>query len=144
MALPLLSGLFLYEQAASHVSARTALDTPTTHPDLSERVFFLTVPSRAMSALGQKQTFGTAWRMSALPPIADMLEGDILLVMWHTEPKNDDWREVHLARVESLGYRLWLRCNSCGHSLTPAPREFAQAYHLDLRTPLLSIAKRLK
>jgi len=64
--------------------------------------------------------------------------------MWHTEPKNDAWREVHLAHVESLGNRLWLRCNSCGHSLTPDPREFASEHHLDMRTPLLAIARRLK
>jgi len=40
------------------------------------------------------------------------------LDMWHNEPKNDAWREVHLAHVESLGNRLWLRCNECGHSMT--------------------------
>ncbi len=28
--------------------------------------------------------------------------------MWHPEPKNDAWREAHLAHVESLGNRLWL------------------------------------
>jgi hypothetical protein len=64
--------------------------------------------------------------------------------MWHTEPKNDAWREVHLAHVESLGNRLWLRCNACGHSMTPEPCAFAAEHHLDMQTPLLLIARRLK
>ncbi len=64
--------------------------------------------------------------------------------MWHDEPKNDAWREVHLAHVESLGSKLWLRCNVCGHTLTPDPCEFASEHHLDMKTPLLSIARRLK
>ena len=61
--------------------------------------------------------------------------------MRHIDPKTDDWREVHLAHVESLGNRLWLRCNACGHSMTPDPREFAHQHHLDMKTPLLSIAR---
>jgi len=65
--------------------------------------------------------------------------------MWHSEPKNDEWREVHLAHVESLGNRLWLRCNACGYSITPELREFAKEHLLDMKTPpLLSIARRLK
>jgi DNA-directed RNA polymerase subunit RPC12/RpoP len=63
---------------------------------------------------------------------------------WHVEPKDECWREVHLAHVESLGNRLWLRCNVCGHSLTPQPRAFAAEHHLDMQTPLLLIARRLK
>ncbi len=51
---------------------------------------------------------------------------------------------VHLAHVESLGSKLWLRCNACGHSITPEPGLFAKEHHLDMTTPLLSIAKRLK
>ncbi len=62
--------------------------------------------------------------------------------MWHKEPRNDAWREVHLAHVESLGSQLWLRCNACGHSLTPEPREFAHLHHLDMETPLLTIGVR--
>jgi len=62
--------------------------------------------------------------------------------MWHTRPKSDSWREVHLAHVESLGNRLWLRCNSCGHSLTPEPREFAHLHHLDMETPLPPLLKK--
>ena len=59
---------------------------------------------------------------------------------WHTEPKNEAWREVHLAHVENLGSQLWLRCNACGHSLTPEPREFAHLHHLDMETPLQLLA----
>lgn len=37
----------------------------------------------------------------------------------HTEPKNDEWREVHLAQVENLGDRLRLRYNSYAHRIAP-------------------------
>jgi hypothetical protein len=63
---------------------------------------------------------------------------------WRQQPKDDAWRQVHLAHVESLGSRLWLRCNACGHSLTPQPRDFAEARHLEMITPLLIIARRLR
>lgn len=66
------------------------------------------------------------------------------LDMWHIEPKNNRWREIHLARVESLGIRLWQRCHACGHSMAPEPRAFAKEHYLDMRTPLLLIAHRLK
>ena len=46
--------------------------------------------------------------------------------------------------MESLGNPVWLRRKACGHSITPDPREFAHQHHLDMKTPLLSIAKRLK
>ena len=65
------------------------------------------------------------------------------LDMRHIDPKTDDWREVHLAHVESLGSKLWLDCNICGHSMTLEPREFASEHHLDMKTPLLLIARRL-
>jgi hypothetical protein len=58
--------------------------------------------------------------------------------MWHTEPKSDAWREVHLAQVERLGNRLWLRCNACGHSITPDPRAFAKEHHLNMHALLPS------
>lgn len=64
--------------------------------------------------------------------------------MWHSEPKSDAWREVHLSHVASLGNRLWLRCNSCGHSITPDPLGFAAEHPLHMQTPLLLIARRLK
>jgi hypothetical protein len=43
--------------------------------------------------------------------------------MWHIEPKNDTWREVHLAHVESLGNRLWLRCILPYGALYRPPRQ---------------------
>ena len=45
--------------------------------------------------------------------------------------------------MKGLGNRLWLRCNACGHSLTPRPRQFAAEHHFDMLTPLLLIARRL-
>ena len=41
----------------------------------SGRAFLLIASYPAMSALGQKQTSERAWRMSALPPKADILRG---------------------------------------------------------------------
>ncbi len=58
--------------------------------------------------------------------------------MWHNEPENGTWREVHLAHVESLGSKLWLGCNICGHSMTPDPRAFAKEHHLNMHTLLPS------
>jgi hypothetical protein len=46
--------------------------------------------------------------------------------VWHREPKDDAWREVHLAHVESRGVRLWIRCGACGDDLTPEPGTFAE------------------
>ena len=62
--------------------------------------------------------------------------------MWHSAPKNDAWREVHLAHVESLGSKLWLRCNVCGHSMTPEPGAFAHLHHLDMETPRPPLLKK--
>ena len=63
---------------------------------------------------------------------------------WHQYPKDYAWRQVHLAHVESLGARLWLRCNDCGHSLTRVPRTFAHNHNLEMLTPLMAIARRLR
>jgi len=51
-----------------------------------------------MSALGQKQTFSNLGRMSALPPKADIAEGD-----WHVRfvPKAD---KVHRSKITLLDY----------------------------------------
>jgi len=63
---------------------------------------------------------------------------------WHRKPKDGAWRDVHLAHVASLGSRLWLRCNDCGHSVTPPPGAFAEAHDLEMTTSLLIIARRLR
>jgi hypothetical protein len=63
---------------------------------------------------------------------------------WHQFPKDDAWRQVHLAHVETLGVRLWLRCNACGDSLTPESKAFATEHGLEMTLPLLSIARRLR
>jgi hypothetical protein len=63
---------------------------------------------------------------------------------WHQFSEVDAWRQVHLAHVETLGLRLWLRCNACGHSLTPEPKDFATEQGLEMTLPLLSIARRLR
>jgi hypothetical protein len=34
---------------------------------------------------------------------------------WHPEPKDDAWRQAHLAMVEGLGKRSWLSCDQCQH-----------------------------
>ena len=63
---------------------------------------------------------------------------------WHREPRDGAWREVHLAHVAGLGVRLWLRCDACGHSITPEPEAFAGEHQLEMTTPLLAIARRLR
>ena len=57
-------------------------------------------------------------------------------------PKASFCEAAHLAHVEGLGNRLWLRCNACGHSMTPEPGAFAKEHHLDMETPLLTIGVR--
>lgn len=63
---------------------------------------------------------------------------------WHRIPKDDAWRQVHLNHVCELGVRLWIRCNACGHSISPEPEAFAGEHRLDMLTPLRLIAMRLK
>jgi hypothetical protein len=63
---------------------------------------------------------------------------------WNRIPKDDGWRKVHLARVEELGHRLWLMCDACHHTTYPEPRAFADEHRLEMTTPLLLIARRLR
>src|SRR5262245_31837137 len=63
---------------------------------------------------------------------------------WHPEPKDDSWKQAHLAMVEGLGKRLWLSCDWCQHSVMADVRAFAERHHLDLLTPLLTISRVLK
>jgi hypothetical protein len=63
--------------------------------------------------------------------------------IWHPQPRDGAWRQVHLAHVESLGKKLWLQC-VCGHASEPLPRAFAEQHALPMSTPLLSIARRLR
>lgn len=63
---------------------------------------------------------------------------------WHGPlPSDDGWRQVTLASTAALGQRLWLRCNGCGHDLTPEPAALGAAHGLAPETPLLIIARRL-
>jgi hypothetical protein len=49
--------------------------------------------------------------------------------MWHPEPKNDAWREVHLAHVESLGNRLWLSASDRLRQKHYKPEEIGSIRH---------------
>ena len=62
----------------------------------------------------------------------------------HLHPKDDTRRKVTLAHVEVLGWRLWLRCYSCGHDTVAAPSALATDHVLDPGMPPLLIARRLK
>ena len=55
-----------------------------------------------------------------------------------------EWPQVHLGSVAGLGARLRLRCNACGHSITPEPEAFAGEHDLEMTIPLLAIAQRLR
>ena len=63
---------------------------------------------------------------------------------WHPEPKDDAWKQAHLAMVEGFGVRLWLSCDWCQHWAMVDVRAFAEQHGLDMRTPLLTISRALK
>jgi hypothetical protein len=60
---------------------------------------------------------------------------------WHHMPKDDAWKQAHLAMLVKLGKRAWLHRNDCRHSVTIEPAELAQRHQLDMQTPLLTISK---
>jgi hypothetical protein len=63
---------------------------------------------------------------------------------WHSKPKDDAWRRVHLEMVQGLGKRLWLNCDWCQHTVMAEVSQFAVMHRLDMRTPLLTISRRLR
>jgi hypothetical protein len=63
---------------------------------------------------------------------------------WHKTPRDDAWRQAHLAMVERLGKKVWLNCEWCQHSVYADVREFADQHRLDLLTPLLTVSRRLR
>jgi DNA-directed RNA polymerase subunit RPC12/RpoP len=63
---------------------------------------------------------------------------------WHPIPKDDAWKQAHLAMVESLGKRLWLSCDWCQHYVMVEVRPFAERHRLDMLAPLLTISRALK
>ncbi len=63
---------------------------------------------------------------------------------WNRLPKDNAWRQVHLAYMVEMANRLWLRCDVCGHEVYPEPLAFADEHHLDMTTPLLLISRRLR
>ena len=62
---------------------------------------------------------------------------------WHQSPKDDAWRQVHLAYLVERGQQAWLHCTACSHQLMVAPAELAERHSLSMTLPLLSIARRL-
>ena len=54
---------------------------------------------------------------------------------WHHTPKDDAWKQAHLAMLVRLGKRAWLHCDDCRHSVMIEPLEFAQQHRLDMLTP---------
>jgi hypothetical protein len=63
---------------------------------------------------------------------------------YHPIPDDDGWRAVTLAYVIGHDRRLWLYCNRCQRSQYVWPAEFAAEHGIDLETPLLSIARRIR
>ena len=61
---------------------------------------------------------------------------------WHPTPKDDAWKQAHLAMLERLGKDAWLRCDGCAHTVMVKPRDFAERHRLDMLTPLLTISRR--
>lgn len=60
------------------------------------------------------------------------------------KPRDDAWKRVTLGHLASLGQRMWLRCNVCGHEQIVEPLAFAAFHDLSEHTALLNIAERLK
>jgi DNA-directed RNA polymerase subunit RPC12/RpoP len=63
---------------------------------------------------------------------------------WHPTPKDNAWRQAHLAMLERLGKDAWLRCDGCAHTVMVKPRELAELHGLDMLTPLLTISRRMR
>jgi hypothetical protein len=63
---------------------------------------------------------------------------------WHHVPKDDAWKQAHLAMLVRLGKRAWLHCDDCRHSVMVEPHELAQRHQLDMLTPLLTISKAMR
>jgi hypothetical protein len=57
----------------------------------------------------------------------------IVGMSWHHIPKDDAWKQVHLAMLVKLGKRAWLHCD-CRDSVMIEPHELAQRHHLDMLT----------
>jgi DNA-directed RNA polymerase subunit RPC12/RpoP len=63
---------------------------------------------------------------------------------WHPTPKDDAWRQAHLAMLKRLGKDAWLRCDGCAHTVMVKPRDFAEHHRLDMLTLLLTISRRMR
>jgi hypothetical protein len=54
---------------------------------------------------------------------------------WHHVPKDDAWKQAHLAMLARLRKRAWLHCDGCRHSKhhdrAPRARPAASARHAD-------------
>lgn len=62
---------------------------------------------------------------------------------WHSIPKDDSWKQVTLAHIESLGQRLWISCH-CGREKIIGPSAYAAEVRTPMSTPLLAISLRLR
>jgi hypothetical protein len=54
---------------------------------------------------------------------------------WHHIPKDDAWKQPHLAMLVRLGKRAWLHCDDCRHSVMIEAHELAQRHQLDMQIP---------
>src|SRR4249920_1911707 len=92
------------------------------------------------------------WSISSAPPLGTEVCGfppaanriTITGMDWHPTPKDDAWRQAHLAMLERLGKDAWLRCDECAHTVMVKPQEFAERHGLDMLTPLLTISRRMR
>jgi hypothetical protein len=62
---------------------------------------------------------------------------------WHRVPKNDDWKACTIAAAFGRRQSIWVHC-VCGHQRFVEPSAFAADCGVDLGTPLLSLAMRLR
>jgi hypothetical protein len=86
----------------------------------------------------QPRTGGAITNITATRSKGKMIGGGM---DWHPRPKDDAWREAHLAMLARLGKDAWLRCDECAHIVMVKPRELAERHRPDMLTLLLTIRR---
>jgi hypothetical protein len=64
--------------------------------------------------------------------------------LWNPFPKDDAWKRCSLRGVVDAGQRLWLDCCGCNRHRYIPVLEWAEKHGVDLDTPLLLVARRVR
>ncbi len=63
---------------------------------------------------------------------------------YHPMPRDDAWKRVTLEYIAERGVRLRLGCCGCQRWAWAWPKAFADQHGLDMRTPLLTVERRIR